>query len=468
MLNEDQKNYQKEQSQLLKAILNQRFFTPWSYDLCDNYSLKNDAGLEIYITNICNQHCQYCYLVKYPELYPINNADQDIILNNLRILYQWIIDNNFHIFKGEFFTGEIWHTPFGWKVLDITLEYLQKGMRIDWFLTATNFSFIFTDEALQKMNYYIRKFKECGHNLILSCSCDGAIVEQYSRPVNSGRVRDEEYWDRMFDFCRVHDFAFHPMVSANNVKDWIENYKWWKKRCEQAGMYVGKYLCTLEVRNSDWTDEAIEDYCKYLDFLLLDRLEHVGGDKEKFASQLLGIRTDIIPVNKPNEIDIGYACFGMPDSDTFYGCTVCTDLTVRLGDLAICPCHRTSYNQYLYGHFVVENNKIVDIEANNVEMATKILMGNIQTCTNKCDMCFLNQHCLHGCIGSQIETTGDPFFPSENVCKFFKAKYSFLLKRYEELGVIDFLKTITPYERDYLRAVDYLELYDNWKRGLIK
>jgi len=38
---------------------------------------------------------------------------------------------------------------------------------------------------------------------------------------------------------------------------------------------------------------------------------------------------------------------------------------VRLGDLAICPCHRQAYDEYLYGHFVVENNRITGIKANN-------------------------------------------------------------------------------------------------------
>ena len=61
----------------------------------------------------------------------------------------------------------------------------------------------------------------------------------------------------------------------------------------------------------------------------------------------------------------GYVPWCFPETDTFIGCTCATDLTVRLGDLAICPCHRTSYNKYLYGKYVIENEEIIDIEAYN-------------------------------------------------------------------------------------------------------
>lgn len=463
LLNQDKENFQKEQNNLLKTILNQRFFEPWSYDYGDKYSLKNDAHLEIYITNICNQHCSYCYLVQYPDLYPVNGDNKELILHNLRLLYDWICDNNYHIEKCEFFTGEIWHTQFGWEVLDITLEYLRKGMPIDWFMTATNFSFIETDKALQKMNYYLSQFKECGHNLILSCSCDGAIIEQYSRPTNNGYIRDEKYWDRMFEFCKVHNFYFHPMVSATNVKDWIENYKWWEENCKKWGLSAHSFLTMLEVRNDDWTDESIQDYCNFLNFLLEDRMKKADNDVAILSYRLFGIRPEVDTTHDEFKNECGYIPFGLPESDNFQGCTLCTDLTIRLGDLAICPCHRSAYNQYLYGKFVVQDDKIVDIEAINPQVAIKVLMSNLHVCYNACDTCIFNKCCIHGCIGSQIEYTGDPFFVVPGVCKFLKAKYSFLMKKYKELGIIDYLRTVTPYEQDYERAINILDIYDKWE-----
>jgi len=36
---------------------------------------------------------------------------------------------------------------------------------------------------------------------------------------------------------------------------------------------------------------------------------------------------------------------------------------VRAGDLSIIPCHRTSYQKFIYGKYKTENNKIIGIEA---------------------------------------------------------------------------------------------------------
>ena len=105
LLKEDKNQFQKEQNALLKTMLDARYFNPWRTSRnANSKSLWNDANLEIFITNTCNQHCEYCYLVKYGDLYP-GDVSPDHLLKNLRIVYQNIIDKNFHIPKIEFFTG---------------------------------------------------------------------------------------------------------------------------------------------------------------------------------------------------------------------------------------------------------------------------------------------------------------------------------------------------------------------------
>ena len=55
--------------------------------------------------------------------------------------------------------------------------------------------------------------------------------------------------------------------------------------------------------------------------------------------------------------------------NAFYpGCTINRALIVRMGDLAIVPCHRTSYDQFLLGHFNVENEKIIGVTAKNIQL----------------------------------------------------------------------------------------------------
>ncbi len=457
MLTEERTQFQKEQDDLLKTVLNLRFFNPWSYDMWDEYALTNDANLEIYITNVCNLKCEYCYLQKYPKLYPEHLRDPELLLHNLSLLYDYILDQNFHIPKVEFFSGEIWHTKLGWDILELTLQYLKKGMHIDWFLIASNCSFVSNNTALYKIQHYIDEFKNINNQLVFSISVDGEIIEQKNRPAKNGEERPDDFWDMIFIFAKHNNFFFHPMISAKSSFNWIENLKWWYEKLAEYEM-PDDSIMMLEVRNDDWTDQSLEAYLKYLDYEIERYLHKDCNDNlELFYKNLLNIRD-----SSPNSLH-GYINWAIPKTDTFLGCTVATDLTVRLGDLAICPCHRTAYDKYLYGHFVVVDDKIVDITANNPNMAIKVLMNNIEIANFGCDTCIYNSYCLKGCLGSQYESTGDPWIPIPNVCRFFKTKYNFLLSKYEKLGVFEYCKTISPLELNYPEVAQMLQLYNNWK-----
>lgn len=458
MLKEDRTQFQKEQDRWLKTLLDLRFFQPWLDLNRDEGTLRRDANLEIFVTAACNQRCDYCYLIKHDGLYPRDCMQPETIKQNLRILYDYILENNYCIPKCEFFTGEIWHSSLGLDILEITLEYIKKGIQIGWFMIASNCSFLFNEEQTCKVQHYINEFRHYGNSLVFSISVDGKIIEDV-RPLANGQVRDDKYYERMFLFAKHNNFYFHPMVSAATVDRWIENHQWWEQQMQQWDMDIDR-LMMLEVRNADWTPEAIDHYNKFNKYLIDKyRREHCENNNETFAKHLLGVRLgDETPsVN-------GYIPWCFPETDTFIGCTCATDLTVRLGDLAICPCHRTSYNKYLYGKFVVENNKIVDIEANNPQMASKIILTNFNLGSFGCDTCTFNEFCLKGCLGAQYEEQGDPFIPVPNVCEFFTKKYSFLLSYYEELGVIDYLMTITPLEQEYPRVDKFLNMYRAWKK----
>lgn len=456
MLNEDRAQFQAEQDKLLKTVLDLRFFLPWQDTIIDDGSLQNDAGLEIYVTNVCNQHCKYCYLTRFPGLYPSELRDPELLLHNLRLVYDMIIEKQYHIPKLEFFTGEIWHAQLGLDVLQITLDYLKKGMNIDWVLIASNCSFCEKDEPMQKIQHYINEFNNIGHPLVFSVSVDGKYIEDM-RPSNNGHVHDDEFYDRMFTFMKHNEFSCHPMVSAESVDRWIENFEWWQENMIAYDIDPTRIML-LEVRNNDWTDEAIANYNKFNEYLLRRYLhKNCHDDKILFANRLFFLR------DTQGDGPGGYIPWTFPQCDTFIGCTAAIDLTIRLGDLAICPCHRTAYNKYVYGHFCVENDKIVDITANNPQMAIKFLMTNFNTGSYGCDTCTYQPYCLKGCYGSQIENMGDPCIPIPNVCKFFAAKYSNLLRLYEELGVIEYLYTVSPHEMEYPDIRKFLDFYERWK-----
>lgn len=461
ILADDKIQFQKEQDELLKTILKLRFFNPWKQLVTnqDDRSLMLDSNLELYITNKCNQKCEYCYLHDNNELYPEECNNHETIIHNLELLYEYFIANDFYIPLIDMFSGEIWHTQLGWDVLETTLEYIKRGLNFGSILIASNCYFVNNPKTLQKIQNYINEFNRIQHPIVFSISADGKILDNKGRPRVNDESYTDEYYDNLFAFAKYNNFYFHPMVSSHNVKYWIENYEWWKERHAYYHLDI-QNMMLLEVRNDDWTEESINDYCKFITYLADDFLKNeCHNNIELFANAVLNIRG----YNPNNPIIEGYVPWAITRTDTFNGCTVATHLTVRLGDLAICPCHRTSYAKYLYGKFVVEDDMIVDIKARNPQMAIKILMGNMLTTMHGCDVCLYKNCCLKGCFGSQLESNKDPFFPNKTVCAFFRKKYSTILQYYKDKGIIDYYKNISVQEFGSDSVVKILELYSNWE-----
>ena len=292
-----------------------------------------------------------------------------------------------------------------------------------------------------KIQHFINEFKKIGIALTFSISVDGAIIEEENRPLNNGVVKTEEFYDKLFIFAKHNHFGFHPMVAAYSIEKWIDNFKWWEKQCAKYDMNVDEVVMLLEVRNNDWTEEKIDAFCDFLKFLI---------DRQNFKTvkELASYLFDFDLYDE--KIMPGYSPQFFPQAQGAIGCSISNSLIIRLGDLAICPCHRTSYNKLLYGKFIVENNKITDIQANNVEFAIRCLLGNELLCGMKCDVCIFAPYCLKGCRGSQYENVADPLYPVPGVCHFFERKYTFLVSYLNQLGVIDYLKqTNNEYKLEY-------------------
>lgn len=436
MLHDSKQQYQKEQDHLLQTILDLRFFNPWRHvdAFVNEKSLRVDANLELYITSTCDQHCEYCYLRKYPQLYPAEFNKPELILDNLEKICRWITVNKFDIPVLDLYSGDIWGTSFGWDVLDIIYKYLVQGMQIGHIMIASNCGFVDNMESMQTIQQYIYQFQDIGCPIVFSISVDGKIIDEKSRPKNVKQYTDN-FYEILGAFAIKNNYLFHPMISPHNVKYWKENYDWWKEYLHYYN-YDMDAIMTLEVRDSDWTEESIKDYCELLKYMADDFFHtKCHDDSEALTSAIVGSEPKF-----PEATLGGYIPWCIGFVDTFTGCSIANHLTIRVGDLAICPCHRTAYDQYLYGYLNIENNNITTVKAVNPSMAIKILMSNILTTSPKCDSCPIQTCCLRGCYGSQIESVHDPFFPSENVCSFFKEKYKSILHYYRDRGVIDILK----------------------------
>lgn len=440
-------DYQIEQNQVLEKLLSP-IFKSWEKDISYQEDFFKNAikykntgyqtfSLEIFVTPNCNQNCSYCYLQKNKkDIYPEEINNKELILNNLRILLEYFLEKKYHLAKLDIFSGEIWGTSFGKSILDILIEYLEKGLDIKTIIIPSNCSFCNSPDILNFIELYIQKFEKLNSRLCFSISFDGPLVENLNRPFNNNQNKDVKYIENIFNFAKKYYFGFHPMIDASTIEFQKQNYVEWLKYIEKYyGPNIEDYygmLMQLEVRSNQWTDEKIIYYLDWLNFLIEMDLKIFFKDN----LELLGekILTGTNPFD--NFFSNSYIPYMIQKSTSLLGCSLGNSLCIRLGDLAIIPCHRTSYKKFNYGNFIIENDKIVGIKANNISLANAIFQTGFYT-KPKCATCLNNISCLKSCLGANYEFEGDLFYPIEENCNLQKAKNIFIYEKYKSLGLFE-------------------------------
>lgn len=453
--------FQEENNNLLKFILNSTFLKPWKdKDFFDSLQKNTRTNtLELYVTTDCNQNCEYCYLQKFSDkLYPKTFRNSKLILENLEILLDHVANKLPYLTDIDIFSGEIVGEPLFFEILDRLALYKDRGANYNRIMVPSNFSFILSDEKTKKVKEYIEFLKGKGIDLLFSASVDGYVLEDDTRPLRNGKKRDEDFYNKVFQFCKKYNFCFHPMISAYGIEKWIENYKWWIEKSKEYDFEVLERVMTLEVRNDEWTEEKIKSYQDFLKFYFYHHFEHYfSNDPRKLALQFLG----------KNNNPLGYYNLLLVEQIQIPSCSISYHFTVRLGDLAIVPCHRLSYDEFAYGKFIVEDGKIVDVEAANPLIATKILLGNQRKNHHGCDTCWNKNTCIKGCFGAQYEGGQEVFMPLESVCNLLKTKTKTLIELYEENGIIEAIKELktNPTVEDSL-VEEMLKIIEDIKLGI--
>jgi len=444
----------------------QRYFKSWKEK--DNEKYDNFRTLEIMINYDCNLACKYCYGARYGECTPKGNeglysskvfGNKENIMKNLHMLLNWIKENKYspHI---ELFSGEPFYQSIGFEIVELIIDELSDCPP-DAFVIPTNFTFLLSDKLTEEVERLISKGKEKNVPMYLSSSFDGKLIEQ-NRPFKHTvkdltfdhgiakweykkdalkDPRDDAYYDRVFGFCKKYEYGFHPMIYSENVNLWKDNFLWFQKMFKKYEIPF-HMLYLLEIRNPEWSDTQIKQFGEFVEFLIKWSWDRVGCNFNNYVDFLFqGKGFNIL--NSP----LGSIGRGL-------GCGFQSGIYTRLGDLSIVPCHRTCYPPLNYGYFDVKDEKIIGVRSNNIEFMIAALSADASTFPY-CEQCVISPICPHGCLGAQIEATGDPFTPIPSVCKLEHEKIKVMIKTYREIGILEGI--YNKINKDKSEAFKYME-----------
>ena len=409
-------DYQKENDIIAWNFLERTFFKSFRLPY-DEMRATNYGSVEFMLNAACNQACQYCYLNKYgTELVPKSARNVNNILKNSELLIKFLTSNNMHP-TYEIFSGDLFFQRVGFDLLDLILKYSKICKTTDLILIPTNGTFIMDDERTKKVIYYLEEFQKLNIQLGLSLSVDGKYMEE-NTPMKVGRNYTDNDYDAIFKFAKKFHCGFHPMIYSHRIDSWIDNFLWFQENFKKYDLpWNGIYL--LEVRNKEWSDKQINEYLKFVEFLL----EWVYNKLDNNPSRLL----QFIFKSGFNFLNV-FSTIGRG-----YGCSIQSCLHVRMGDLFVVPCHRTSYDILNFGKFEVNDDEIVGFKSKNVEFFLAIQAASVKS-NPMCEKCMIKHFCSGQCFGSMYEATGDPFSPIPTVCKLFHGKLRMVLRTLKRLG----------------------------------
>ena len=442
--------YNEEQNKVFQFIFDQIYLKRInSYE--DNPILNT---VELIITPECNLACEYCYLYRYgDQLYPKEIRNHKTILSNNKKLFEYFKENNLKIKTLSLFSGEIWGTDFGVTFLTELLEYYKDYKFSNEISIPSNMSFLLNDEKTKQIENLMEEFKKLGVHFWWSASVEGKIIEDKFRPFKNNDKHTDDFYHRVFTFAQKHGMGFHPMVYSKSCKYWIENYKWFKEKIKEYNL-PDRDPMMLEVRNDNWTDEDIDYYLEFIDFLI-DEKEKEFDNIRLFSKHIM-------------QYVVGRVYFSPLDlriREKRLSCNIQMSIHIRLGDLAIVPCHRLAYKQFIYGFFECdEQGKISGVKMeNSPEFLLYITTMNPSVNLPQCDKCVYKEFCSKGCLGAQYESHKDLTLTCPSVCNFYKRKINFLIDKYEKNGVLAQMEKDSSAHPQLFAVLNQIKLIKEWR-----
>jgi radical SAM protein with 4Fe4S-binding SPASM domain len=436
-------NSKREDYELVKNFLNRTFFAAWKPENRDKEEYSNYNKLELQINAICNLKCKYCYYSRFGDkIYPKAISKPDLVLHNLDLVLNWLEKNGLQPVL-EPFSGEVFIQEVGFKAIEKMIDWqIKLGIKTP-ITVPTNASFLLPgqEDKAERVDALMHKAHKNGIRLFLSLSVDGKFIENDNRPLRNGKLKDDEFWDRVFKYAKKWGLSFHPMVYAETIDKWIGNFLWFQNMFEKHGIsWLEIYL--LEVRNAQWTKEQLNHLYQFFKFLVIWSFKKSGVDKSEFPRWSF-----------ENRLFNLFSTFASVGRGT--GCSVQSTVQLRLGDLTHSICHRAAYKPHEMWRFKVENDEITDIEPINTNLLFAWAAAD-QENFPLCEGCYLKYLCTGQCWGSMYETNNTLWTPIPTVCAVEHAKVKGILDGIIELDMFnDFYRFTNSDKKESMRL--YME-----------
>lgn len=374
--------------------------------------------------NICS-NCEN----KNSDLYP----QQDIFIptqtskfQNLKLLLNWYIENKFQCdihFNGQIENEDINEILVCLEYLKINLNYTDRQINIIFNTKMKNFEII---------SQICKSLTNTCINPIFYIHLNGYYCEP----------RDD--YSQILNYIKNKNcFYFKLDITPENIKNWINNYKWWILNFGLNNFLQYTYLD--EHLNNNWNYESIQDYLNFLDFQI------------DFLYENLTNFNQIIFYKNPNKyiksINISLIDQEILTNKKYYqDCQFHHGLTIDLTTLKLPACSKLNYPIYHIGEFKYENNKLTLIPLNISLVVVKAHFK--RSSTPHCEYCKYLNICEKTCYGENFLVSYNPLCPIKNSCEMLRAKYSFLIYKYSQMNLFD----LEQYNLDYAFKNDLIQL----------
>jgi len=341
--------------------------------------LNRISGIELVVSEKCQNNCKYCYRVKKHNASPITYITPSkarLLLNNF--LETFKIDVGFYSSRcGELFGGDA----------GVNYQYLKEIIHI----MISEFKFrnvvIPTNARLlqELAQPDLIDLLEAGENRVsFSLSVDGSPQDAQRSLSKFGKMLsyDEKInYQKLVAMAKKYHFGFHPMLTFESISTWLDTVK------SFFDMGIVPYL--LEVRHPLMKDNAI------------DAVKTLGKIR-----QFLEPRIDKQTLRQSNTLSMSIVPRGL-------GCSALTTISIMPnGDLPFC--HRVVDPPWVKGN-------VLEKTINFSKMISETSIYNHRN-HPLCMACVIRDLCAGQCAGASYEYWGDPWIPIESICNFQRLK----------------------------------------------